>query len=123
LTPVRSIAKRRSRAVERTLSLYLVRLALIVAFLAVILVATFPMVKLTHIVATLSRENKVLQTRIFEREQQLSQLQAELILLMSSREVIGPDLFPAPEDPIRHYQRRNFDAPESTQLSLDGFPA
>lgn len=90
MTPVRSIAKRRSRTVERTLSLYLVRLALIVAFLAVILVATFPMVKLTHVVATLSRENKVLQTRIFEREQQLSQLQAELILLMSSREVIGP---------------------------------
>lgn len=90
LTPARSIAKRRSRAVERTLSLYLVRLVLIGAFLAVILAATLPMVRLTHTVANLSRENRVLQMRILEREQQLSQLQAELMLLMSSREVISP---------------------------------
>ncbi|MCX7813413.1 MAG: hypothetical protein N2250_07210 [Pseudothermotoga sp.] len=90
MTSVRSIAKRRSRVVERTSSLVLVRFALIVTFLVVIVLATFPLIRLTRAVASLSKENRALQIQIFELEQQLRQLKAEQTLLMSSREVIAP---------------------------------
>lgn len=90
MTPVRSIAKRRSHAVERTLSLVLVRVVLVVTFLAIVVLATFPLIRLTRTVASLSKENRALQMQIFELEQQLRQLKAEQILLMSSREVIVP---------------------------------
>lgn len=90
MTSVRSIVKRRSHAVERTLPLVLVRLVLVVTFLAIVVLATFPLIRLTRTVASLSKENRALQMQIFELEQQLRQLKAEQILLMSSREVIVP---------------------------------
>ncbi|WP_041077221.1 DUF5408 family protein [Thermotoga caldifontis] len=90
MTPVKSIAKRRSHSVERVLSLFLVRIALVMVFLAVLVVSIFPLVRLMQSTANLSRENKVLQTRIVELEQQIRQLKLEQTLLMSSREVISP---------------------------------
>ncbi|WP_165274682.1 hypothetical protein [Thermotoga sp. Ku-13t] len=90
MTPVKSIAKRRSRSAERILSLSLVRIALVMVFLAVLVVATLPLVRLMYSTASLSRENRVLQARILELEQQIRQLKLEQALLMSSREVIVP---------------------------------
>lgn len=90
MTPVKSIAKRRSRSAERVLSLFLVRITLVMVFLAVLVVATLPLVRLMYSTASLSRENRVLQARILELEQQIRQLKLEQTLLMSSREVIVP---------------------------------
>ncbi|KAF2958366.1 hypothetical protein AS159_01280 [Thermotoga sp. Ku-13t] len=68
----------------------LVRIALVMVFLAVLVVATLPLVRLMYSTASLSRENRVLQARILELEQQIRQLKLEQALLMSSREVIVP---------------------------------
>jgi len=88
LALARAKAKRSSQVVTRTLVKDLSKLSLLIFFIGAIVLMTFPIVQFARLSANLSQENRVLETKIVELQQQIKQLENERSLIFVNYEVV-----------------------------------
>ncbi len=81
-------AKRSSRVVTRTIVLDLSKVFLLVLFVAIIVAIAFPIVRLAKLSAQLSQQNRVLEMKIVELQQQIEQLENQRSLTFANHELV-----------------------------------
>lgn len=88
LALARTQAKRSSRVIARTTVFDLSRVLLLVLFITVTVVVAFPMVRLAKLSAQLSQQNRVLEMKIMELQQQVEQLENQRSLMLVRHELV-----------------------------------
>lgn len=85
---VRTQAKRSSRVVTRTAVFDLSKVLLLVLFIVVTVAVAFPVIRLARLSAQLSQQNRVLEMKILELQQQIEQLENQRSLILSRHELV-----------------------------------
>lgn len=88
LALVRTQAKRSSRVVTRTIVFDLGKVLLLVLFIVVIVAVALPVVRLAKLSAQLSQQNRVLEMKILELQQQIEQLENQRSLMLARHELV-----------------------------------
>lgn len=80
--------KRSSKVLTRTVVFDLSKVLLLVLFITVTVVIAFPIVRLAKLSAQLSQQNRVLEMKITELQQQIDQLKNERSLILVHHELV-----------------------------------
>ncbi len=88
LALARAQAKRSSRVITRTAVFDLSKVLLLVLFIAVTTAIVFPVVQLARLSAQLSQQNRVLEMKIIELQQQIEQLENQQSLTLARHELV-----------------------------------